>query len=229
MTGEASKGLQIIMAQLVLWKSSGPFLLLWCFKIITQEGCGHINSRLIVTSCFWFHRAPFDALVIKANGLAAGKGVVVAGTKEEACNDVRAFLDGHRFGSAGSTIVVEEKLVGPEVSILCFTDGKDVFPMPAAQDAKRVGEGDSGSNTGGMGAYAPVHPSILSEEIFDEIIEYVRIVVKLMAEEGRPYKGILYAGVMLTEGGPRFLEFNCRFGDPETEVVAKNKVCSIFD
>jgi phosphoribosylamine-glycine ligase len=116
-------------------------------------------------------------------------------------------------------VVVEEKLDGPEVSILCFTDGTTVVAMPAAQDAKRIGEGDIGPNTGGMGAYVPVHPSIMNQATYEEIIACVQKTVDSMRKDECRYVGILYAGVMITNDGPKFLEYNCRFGDPETEVL----------
>ncbi|OQV21677.1 Trifunctional purine biosynthetic protein adenosine-3 [Hypsibius exemplaris] len=163
--------------------------------------------------------ASFEPLVVKATGLAAGKGVVVAKDREEACEAVRNSLNHKKFGDAGSVIVVEEKLVGPEVSVLCFTDGFTVVAMPAAQDAKRIGEGDTGPNTGGMGAYVPVHSSILSEEDYRTVVGWVEKTVKALQREECRYVGILYAGVMLTKDGPRMLEYNCRFGDPETEAL----------
>ena len=181
---------------------------------------------------------------MKATGLAAGKGrkfrvsvykapdvsgkkkiffhfslgVIVSDNREAACKAARDILTHKAFGDAGSEVVVEEKLEGPEVSVLCFCDGTTVVPMPAAQDYKRIGEGDTGLNTGGMGAYVPVHSSILDKERYDEIVGYVGKTASSMREAGCRYVGILYAGVMLTKDGPKFLEYNCRFGDPETEV-----------
>ncbi|MEX2422056.1 MAG: phosphoribosylamine--glycine ligase, partial [Actinomycetota bacterium] len=155
---------------------------------------------------------------VKADGLAAGKGVVVADSADEAADAVEACLGRGAFGVAGSTVVIEERLSGPEVSAFALSDGQRVVPLALAQDFKRVGDRDAGPNTGGMGAYSPV-PFVdeqTAERIYTEILEPT---VGAMAEEGVPYRGVLYAGLMLTEDGPRALEFNCRFGDPETQVL----------
>ncbi|EDQ90040.1 uncharacterized protein MONBRDRAFT_21490 [Monosiga brevicollis MX1] len=159
--------------------------------------------------------ADFPALVVKASGLAAGKGVVVAKDRAEAKDAARTMLDG-RFGEASSSVVIEELLSGPEVSILAFCDGDSAVLMPPAQDHKRQLDGDLGPNTGGMGAYAPV--PFVSQEVLDTIHETVFLrVLEGMKAAGTPYHGTLYAGLMLTQEGPRVLEFNCRFGDPETQ------------
>ncbi|QRN85440.1 phosphoribosylamine--glycine ligase [Clostridia bacterium] len=156
--------------------------------------------------------------VVKADGLAAGKGVVVAQSVEETLDAITDMLEGGRFGGAGAKVVVEEVLQGPEVSVLCFTDGKSVRPMVWAQDHKRALNGDKGPNTGGMGAFSP--PKEFTEEFQQQILETVlEPIVKQMAAEGRTYVGVLYAGLMLTPMGPKVLEFNARFGDPETQVV----------
>ncbi|XP_042543175.1 trifunctional purine biosynthetic protein adenosine-3 isoform X2 [Dipodomys spectabilis] len=169
-------------------------------------------------ACSFIMNADFPALVVKASGLAAGKGVIVAKSKEEACKAVQEIMQEKAFGAAGETIVIEELLEGEEVSCLCFTDGKTVAPMPPAQDHKRLLEGDQGPNTGGMGAYcpAPQVPMDLLLEIKNTVLQRV---VEGMQQEGTPYTGILYAGIMLTKGGPKVLEFNCRFGDPECQVI----------
>ncbi|XP_041502268.1 trifunctional purine biosynthetic protein adenosine-3-like [Microtus oregoni] len=153
-----------------------------------------------------------------ASGLAAGKGVIVAKNKAEACKAVREIMQEKSFGAAGETVVVEEFLDGEEVSCLCFTDGKTVAPMPPAQDHKRLLDGDEGPNTGGMGAYCPTPqvPKDLLLKIKDTILQRT---VDGMQQEGVPYTGILYAGIMLTKDGPKVLEFNCRFGDPECQVI----------
>ncbi len=157
-------------------------------------------------------------IVIKADGLAAGKGVTVAATRAEAQAAVDAALGEGRFGAAGAEIVVEECLVGEEVSFFALVDGTDTLPLVAAQDHKRVGDGDSGPNTGGMGAFSPtplVTPA-LEGTVMDRIILPT---VHAMRRDGRPFKGVLYAGLMLTEAGPKLLEYNVRFGDPECQVL----------
>uniref|UniRef100_A0A672PDQ8 Trifunctional purine biosynthetic protein adenosine-3 n=1 Tax=Sinocyclocheilus grahami TaxID=75366 RepID=A0A672PDQ8_SINGR len=169
-------------------------------------------------ACKYIQDAEFPALVVKASGLAAGKGVVVARDKDEARKAVLDIMKDKAFGSAGETVVVEEQLEGEEVSCLCFSDGITVSPMPPAQDHKRLLDGDQGPNTGGMGAYCPT-PQV-SEEVLQEIKRSVlQKTVDGMREEGTPYVGVLYAGVMLTKQGPKVLEFNCRFGDPECQVL----------
>ena len=161
------------------------------------------------------HGAP---IVIKADGLAAGKGVTVAmdeHTAQRALEDI--FID-HRFGTAGAKVVIEDFLEGQEFSLMSFVDGTRFWPMPISQDHKRAHDGDEGPNTGGMGAYSPV-PQI-PQSVVDEAIEsIVRPTVEAMAEEGTPFTGILYAGLIATADGPKVIEFNARFGDPETEVV----------
>ncbi|KAK1876744.1 Trifunctional purine biosynthetic protein adenosine-3 [Dissostichus eleginoides] len=169
-------------------------------------------------ACSFIRTADFPALVVKASGLAAGKGVIVASNKEEACQAVMDIIKDRAFGSAGETVVVEELLEGEEVSCLCFTDGFSVAAMPPAQDHKRLQDGDLGPMTGGMGAYCPT-PQV-SQEILQHITESVlQKTVDGMREEGAPYVGVLYAGLMLTKEGPKVLEFNCRFGDPECQVL----------
>ncbi|CAO2632384.1 Trifunctional purine biosynthetic protein adenosine-3 [Lemmus lemmus] len=169
-------------------------------------------------ACSFIMSANFPALVVKASGLAAGKGVIVAKSKEEACKAVQEIMQEKSFGAAGETVVVEELLDGEEVSCLCFTDGKTVAPMPPAQDHKRLLDGDEGPNTGGMGAYCPTPqvPKDLLLKIKDTILQRT---VDGMQQEGVPYTGVLYAGIMLTKDGPKVLEFNCRFGDPECQVI----------
>ncbi|XP_044044570.1 trifunctional purine biosynthetic protein adenosine-3 isoform X2 [Siniperca chuatsi] len=169
-------------------------------------------------ACNYIRTADFPALVVKASGLAAGKGVIVAGDQDEACQAVMDIMKDGAFGSAGETVVVEELLEGEEVSCLCFSDGSSVSPMPPAQDHKRLQDGDLGPNTGGMGAYCPT-PQV-SQELLQQIRETVlQKTVDKMKEEGTPYVGVLYAGLMLTKQGPKVLEFNCRFGDPECQVL----------
>jgi phosphoribosylamine--glycine ligase len=157
-------------------------------------------------------------IVVKADGLAAGKGVILCKTVEEALKSVDEIMQQKIFGEAGNRIVVEEYLVGEEASYLAFTDGKAILPMASSQDHKQVFDGDQGPNTGGMGAYSPA--PVVTEEVHEKIIEKIlRPIIQGMGEEGRPYKGVLYAGLMIHEGHPKVLEFNARFGDPETQPV----------
>ncbi|MBV2134847.1 phosphoribosylamine--glycine ligase [Pseudomonas sp. MAP12] len=158
-------------------------------------------------------------IVVKADGLAAGKGVIVAMTLEEAEEAVRDMLSGNAFGDAGARVVIEEFLDGEEASFIVMVDGENVLPMATSQDHKRVGDGDSGPNTGGMGAYspAPVVTAEVHQRVMDEIIYPT---VRGMAAEGNVYTGFLYAGLMIDKAGkPKVIEFNCRFGDPETQPI----------
>jgi phosphoribosylamine--glycine ligase len=153
--------------------------------------------------------------VVKTDGLAAGKGVLVTDSFDEAAADVVAKLDGTSFGAAGRTVVIEEPLDGPEVSVLAICDGNEAVALAPAQDHKRVGDGDVGPMTGGMGAYSP-YPNVDVDEVLDAIVlPTLRALTKL----GIDYRGVLYAGLMLTETGPKILEYNVRFGDPEAQVV----------
>ena len=157
-------------------------------------------------------------VVVKADGLAAGKGVLICDGEEAAQAALRQVMLAREFGAAGDTVVVEERLSGPEVSVLAFSDGRTVALMPPARDHKRVFDGDRGPNTGGMGAFAP--PPDVDAPLVDEIRRTVlQPAVDGMAARGTPYVGVLYAGMMLTAAGPRVLEFNCRFGDPETQAI----------
>jgi phosphoribosylamine--glycine ligase len=158
-------------------------------------------------------------IVIKADGLAAGKGVIVAMTLEEAEAAVKDMLAGNAFGEAGHRVVIEEFLEGEEASFIVMVDGKNILPMATSQDHKRVGEGDSGPNTGGMGAYSPA--PVVTQAIHDRIMAEVIVpTVEGMAAEGNPYTGFLYAGLMISaEGAPKVIEYNCRFGDPETQPI----------
>ena len=157
-------------------------------------------------------------IVVKADGLAAGKGVVVAMTIDEANAAVEDMLSGNSFGEAGSTVVIEEFMEGEEASLLAFVDGKTVVPMIASQDHKRIFDGDKGPNTGGMGTYAPA--PVLTDALRDEAMKTIlEPMVGAMQKEGMPYVGCLYAGLMITAEGPKVVEFNARFGDPETQVV----------
>jgi len=163
-------------------------------------------------------RAQGTPIVIKADGLAAGKGVIVAQTLAEAEAAATDMLSGNRFGEAGHRIVVEEFLQGEEASFIVITDGSAVLPLASSQDHKARDEGDTGPNTGGMGAYSPA--PVITEPLMDQITREVLVpTVDGMNRNGTPYKGVLYAGIMVTAGGPRVLEFNVRFGDPETQPI----------
>jgi phosphoribosylamine--glycine ligase len=157
-------------------------------------------------------------VVVKADGLAAGKGVVVCNSVEEAIQSIDRIMVERIFGEAGNRVVVEEYLVGEEASYIAFTDGKAILPMASSQDHKPIFDGDKGPNTGGMGAYSPA--PVVTDEVQERILERIlRPIIQGMGEEGRPYKGVLYAGLMIHDGHPRVLEFNARFGDPETQPV----------
>lgn len=163
-------------------------------------------------------RSRSEALVIKASGLAAGKGVLLPESRQEAEEALRRIMLDRAFGAAGDEVVIETRLSGPEVSVMAFCDGHHLIPMPPAQDHKRAYDDDQGPNTGGMGAYAPapVCPPALLERVVETILQPA---LDGMRAEGRPYVGVLYAGLILTAAGPQVLEFNCRFGDPEAQVV----------
>ncbi|MEE8678132.1 MAG: phosphoribosylamine--glycine ligase [Olsenella sp.] len=175
------------------------------WKSFTDEG-----------ACAAYVKEPAGPCVVKADGLAAGKGVIVANTTEEALEGVHECFSGH-FGDAGKTVVVEEMLKGPECSLLALTDGTTLVPLATSQDHKRALDGDRGLNTGGMGVYSPV-PILLPGEL-DRMVEIEQKVVDELRREGITYSGCLYGGFMLTKDGPKVLEFNARFGDPETQVV----------
>ncbi len=166
--------------------------------------------------------------VVKADGLAAGKGVLICQSQAETEKAIDYILEEQAFGGAGASLVVEEYLEGQELSLMAFSDGRTVVPMLTAQDHKRIFDGDQGPNTGGMGAYAPapIGTAALVAQAQKEILEPT---VAAMAAEGRPFKGVLYAGLMLTEKGPMVLEYNARFGDPETEVVLPMLDSDLFD
>ena len=183
-------------------------------KNIPTAAYGHFTEAEAAKAYIHEQGAP---IVVKADGLAAGKGVTVAETVEQACEAIDECFSG-RFGDAGAEVVVEECLVGEEASYFVLCDGKNVLPLATAQDHKRVGDGDTGPNTGGMGAYspAPVMNDAMCARVMQEIIEPT---VEGMAEAGMPYKGVLYAGLMITQQGPKLIEYNVRFGDPECQVL----------
>jgi phosphoribosylamine--glycine ligase len=192
----------------------------------------------VPTAAASHHTDPRDALdavarlgtpaVIKASGLAAGKGVIIAQSMEEAERAIYAMLQDRAFGDAGDEILVEEFMEGEELSLFALTDGTNAIPMLAAQDHKRLLDGDLGPNTGGMGAYAPV--SSASEAVIGRAMDtIIEPTLAALRNEGRAFTGLLYAGLMLTEDGPRVVEFNCRFGDPETEAILPLMESSLLD
>jgi len=168
-------------------------------------------------------------IVIKADGLAAGKGVIVAMTNEEAFAAIDDMLAGNKFGDAGSRVVIEEFLSGEEASFICMIDGDDILPMATSQDHKRIFEGDQGPNTGGMGAYSPA--PVVTADVFEKTMnEVMRPTVEGMKKDGHVYTGFLYAGLMIDEQGqPKVIEFNCRFGDPETQPIMMRLKSSLVD
>jgi phosphoribosylamine--glycine ligase len=166
-------------------------------------------------------------IVVKADGLAAGKGVIPCNDLATAENAIRDIMENKQFGAAGDKVILEEYLQGEEVSILAFTDGENILPLVPSQDHKRIFDNDQGPNTGGMGAYSPV-PSFtpeLDRQVFDEVLART---VQSMSREGRNYQGILYAGLIMTENGPKVIEFNCRFGDPELQVVLPRLITDLM-
>ena len=167
-------------------------------------------------------------VVVKADGLAAGKGVTVASSKEEALKALSEIMDAKIFGSAGDNVVIEECLTGKEVSLLAFTDGKTAIPLVPACDYKRVFDNDQGPNTGGMGSYSP--PGFFGTEMTQQVMKTIlQPIVKAMAQEGMPYRGVLYAGLMIATDGPKVLEFNARFGDPETQAILPRLQTDLVD
>lgn len=182
-------------------------------------------------SAFEYVKTAGLPMVIKADGLALGKGVIICNTREEALSAVSMIMEDKKFGDAGQKIVVEEFMTGPEVSVLAFTDGKTIVPMVSSQDHKRAYDNDQGLNTGGMGAFSPSR--VYTEELQKECMKTIFIpTIKAMNLEGRPFKGVLYFGLMLTSDGPKVLEYNARFGDPETQVVLprlETDLVEIFD
>lgn len=170
-------------------------------------------------------------VVVKADGLAYGKGVIICNTEQEAYKAITRILREKEFGDAGNQIIIEELLYGEEASILCFADGKTIIPMASSQDHKRIFDNDSGPNTGGMGAYSPA--PIITKDLLDQIHrEILQPTISGMNAEGHPFKGVLYVGIMLTKDGPKVLEYNARFGDPETQCILprlKNDIIEVFE
>lgn len=182
----------------------------------------------VESACRHIQLSTYSALVVKASGLAAGKGVMVGTTKEEACQAVREMLEEKKFGVAGETVLIEELLEGDEVSCLAFTDGSTVVMMPPAQDHKALNEGDTGPNTGGMGVVCP-YPKVSKAELDKIRTDILQKAVDGMRELGTPYTGVLYAGIMLTTDGPKVLEFNCRFGDPEAQAILSLMTSDLYE
>ncbi len=175
-----------------------------------------------------FVRGYKGKLVVKADGLAAGKGVMVCDNESEALSAVDLVMGQKAFGGAGDKVLIEERLFGEEASFLVFTDGKNIVPLAGSQDHKAVYDGDKGPNTGGMGAYSPA--PVIDDKMHDRVInEVITPTIEAMNERGIPYKGVLYAGLMITEHGPQVLEFNCRFGDPETQPLLFRMKSDIID
>jgi len=169
-----------------------------------------------------------DLFVIKTDGLAAGKGVLVTESRTEAENAVDQYLSGDAFGDAGRTVVIEEGLTGPELSVFAVTDGNRSVPLAGAQDFKRLGDQDTGPNTGGMGAFSPV-PAADATMVDLVMHDFVEPTVACLGRRGIDYRGVLFAGLMLTPSGPKLLEYNCRFGDPETQVVLPRLESSLYE
>lgn len=194
------------------------------YDIPTARYCDFTDSAQAIA----YIRENGAPCVVKADGLAAGKGVIVAMTEQEACDAVKLIMEDKAFGDSGNRLVVEEFLDGEEVSILAFTDGTAVIPMVSSQDHKRIFDNDEGPNTGGMGAYspAPVYTKDLEPFVYEKILLPT---IQGMAAEGRTYEGVLYAGLMITKDGPKVLEYNARFGDPETQAVLARLETDIVD
>lgn len=188
---------------------------------------GHGTFTEVAPALEFLHTLP-GLYVVKTDGLAAGKGVLVTEFLPEAEQAVHEYLSGDRFGDAGRTVVVEEGLSGPEVSLFAVCDGTTAVPMVVAQDHKRIGDGDTGPNTGGMGAYTPV-PMVKHADVEAIMSGMVAPTLATLRNRGIDYRGVLFAGLMLTPDGPKMLEYNCRFGDPETQVVLPRMTSDLFE
>jgi phosphoribosylamine--glycine ligase len=194
------------------------------FSKALMVGAGVPTARAITVETVDDADRAIDALgaplVVKASGLAAGKGVIICPTSRDAKMAARSMLEAHAFGEAGATVLIEEFMEGEELSVFVLTDGTNMVALPAAQDHKRLLDGDRGPNTGGMGAYCPVSVTERMPTLIDEVLDtVVAPTLAAMRERGTPFTGLLYAGLMLTSDGPKVVEFNCRFGDPETQAV----------
>lgn len=191
----------------------------WAMEFMSRHGIPHpasVSFRDADAAMAYVESVQISGIVIKAAGLAGGKGVFLPESRLEAKSVINDILNRRVFGEAGNEILIQERLHGPEVSVLAITDGSTVIPLLPAADHKRIHENDRGPNTGGMGAYAPV-PSLSAQELQNILNDILQPAVDGMRKEGIPYKGILYAGLMMTRSGPKVLEFNARFGDPETQ------------
>jgi phosphoribosylamine--glycine ligase len=194
----------------------------WAKELMARAGVPTATTRTFtdLSAALKYIATHPEPLVVKASGLAAGKGAVVCATRDDARDAATAMLSEGALGQAGAVVLVEEFLIGEELSVLAITDGTHFAVLPAAQDHKRIGDGDIGPNTGGMGAYCPV--SIASSDLLDRIAaEIFQPTLEALADAGAPYRGILYAGLMIREhdGAPAVIEFNCRFGDPEAQAI----------
>ncbi|MFB3881805.1 MAG: phosphoribosylamine--glycine ligase [Armatimonadota bacterium] len=193
---------------------------IWCKQLLSTHGIptGYFVPLSNAEEALAFVEVQEPPIVVKADGLAAGKGVTIAQTVEQAKTAIREAMVEGAFGEAGKRVIIEEYLAGPEVSVEALSDGEHLYPLPAAQDHKRIFDDDQGPNTGGMGCYTPV--PMLTSELHEQVMETImRPTIRAMKAEGRPYLGCLYAGLVLTDAGPQVLEFNCRFGDPESQVI----------
>jgi phosphoribosylamine--glycine ligase len=191
----------------------------WMKEVLLESGvptAAHGSFDSAEPAVAFLRRLSGGPYVVKTDGLAAGKGVLVTPSLAEAIDDVRAKLDGSAFGEAGRRVVIEEGLTGEELSVMALCDGRTAVPLAAAQDFKRIGDGDTGPNTGGMGSYSPSGSARLVDEVMERA---VRPTLAALRARGIDYRGVLYAGLMLTPDGPKVLEFNARFGDPETQVL----------
>ncbi len=202
----------------------------WMKQILNEAGVAtaHHGSFTDKNQALDFLNNMGDLFVIKTDGLAAGKGVLVTESRTEAVDAVKSYLAGDAFGDAGKTVVIEEGLTGPELSVLAVCDGNQAFALSPAQDFKRIGEGDTGLNTGGMGAYSPV--PIATQQIVDSIVEKaISPTLAALRKRNIDYRGVLYCGLMFTPDGVKVLEYNVRFGDPETQVVLPRLTSSLSD
>lgn len=180
--------------------------------------CRSLAEAQAILRAYYAQNGPDVGIVIKADGIAAGKGVIVANSQAEAEAGLIRIMGERVFGQAGDVVVIEERLYGEEASIMAITDGETIVPLVPSQDHKRIGEGDTGPNTGGMGAYAPV-PTIPADTATLAMERILRPAIRAVRELGIPYRGVLYAGIIVTADGPKCIEFNCRLGDPETQTV----------